>query len=857
MHVAEELEMETDNCEPVQPKMEPEMETENCACCEPAQPKKEPEMEAEKENAELAKCARPGCPFRVHSTQGHAFCCNGCKTYGRHGPYCEQVNLENEKEAEKDATEEPGATIAEMIRLELENVLRLNGVCEGFARKVGARVEQGLRNGLPDDERALKFLNKFEVGRFPAVAAALAPEARRMDKELGDMLEKFGSDDISLDKSQQDLFMKILEKCRNLIEAVVWQQKAAGVQQLVGLVGTALKKYKETSAPWHELHPNVTCDGCGKHPIIGPRFKCNVRADFDLCGQCHKALDASDGHSFRQVGPPGAEHGNPMQVQIAGYLHGKTESVTHEARAKFGHCAVFDLAANAPRRPFSPPFRGACGAPVHSHITCDGCEQSPIIGERFKCRDMHDFDLCNMCYAKWQSEPSYLEQVPTDARFDEIDVTGRVKTHAAEREEEEEESDSEEVVKGEKECTAGAGRGAKAGKKRVRLLKKADKLRVKRLRIEQKRDFALAQAKQFENELSACDVEMKNLETKLAEISKEDEPKENAAEAIVPEDTKKEAMVPEEAKQEDPTPAPADAAMNAEPNLILIEDEDGNACVIPEELLADALSQCALNVAATEVATEAEKDEQMPEKESNASADSWEKVSEKQDDVEGVELIKCARPGCCFRKHSAMDHGFCCNKCKNDGGHGGRCERIVVSSPESTTLPTPEESDVETSEWEKAEDQFPCTADEVKASVLASQLSAGQGALEDFWEEPGHHKSEEFGSLMEQYRIQEVYNLGTPKLGDNVDRKQLQALILLANEGKEDWPTGTCLRCVAGHDLGVQSVELECNAGEVAEVVLHFDVNRGQSGPSYWAMVAPNGQPFGVLLTLTLPEDAH
>jgi len=50
---------------------------------------------------------------------------------------------------------------------------------------------------------------------------------------------------------------------------------------------------------------------------------------------------------------------------------------------------------------------------------------------------------------------------------------------------------------------------------------------------------------------------------------------------------------------------------------------------------------------------------------------------------------------------------------------------------------------------------------------------------------------------------------------------------------------------------------LECKAGEVAEVELHFDINRGVSGPSYWAMVAPTGQPFGVLLTLNLPGDAH
>jgi len=68
---------------------------------------------------------------------------------------------------------------------------------------------------------------------------------------------------------------------------------------------------------------------------------------------------------------------------------------------------------------------------VHTNITCDGCDQGPIIGERFKCRDMHDYDLCGTCYAKWQSLPASNPEIPTDARFDEIDVSGRPKTNGA------------------------------------------------------------------------------------------------------------------------------------------------------------------------------------------------------------------------------------------------------------------------------------------------------------------------------------------------------------------------------------------------------------------------------------------
>lgn len=34
------------------------------------------------------------------------------------------------------------------------------------------------------------------------------------------------------------------------------------------------------------IHDNVTCDECGMSPIIGVRFKCSTREDFDLCANC-------------------------------------------------------------------------------------------------------------------------------------------------------------------------------------------------------------------------------------------------------------------------------------------------------------------------------------------------------------------------------------------------------------------------------------------------------------------------------------------------------------------------------------------------------------------------------------------
>lgn len=37
---------------------------------------------------------------------------------------------------------------------------------------------------------------------------------------------------------------------------------------------------------------------------------------------------------------------------------------------------------------------------VHSFITCDGCNASPLKGTRFKCKACPDYDLCQQCFAK-------------------------------------------------------------------------------------------------------------------------------------------------------------------------------------------------------------------------------------------------------------------------------------------------------------------------------------------------------------------------------------------------------------------------------------------------------------------------
>jgi len=52
------------------------------------------------------------------------------------------------------------------------------------------------------------------------------------------------------------------------------------------------------------VHHGVTCDGCDMNPILGPRYKCLVRDDYDLCGRC-EASGLNMGNNMMKITTPG------------------------------------------------------------------------------------------------------------------------------------------------------------------------------------------------------------------------------------------------------------------------------------------------------------------------------------------------------------------------------------------------------------------------------------------------------------------------------------------------------------------------------------------------------------------------
>jgi len=67
-------------------------------------------------------------------------------------------------------------------------------------------------------------------------------------------------------------------------------------------------------------HGGVSCDGCGMHPLKGPRFTCKECADYDLCAECFLKKDSLHGGDL-------ADHSFGCQVfgwqtPFTGFLHG-------------------------------------------------------------------------------------------------------------------------------------------------------------------------------------------------------------------------------------------------------------------------------------------------------------------------------------------------------------------------------------------------------------------------------------------------------------------------------------------------------------------------------------------------------
>jgi len=95
--------------------------------------------------------------------------------------------------------------------------------------------------------------------------------------------------------------------------------------------------------PERVRHRGITCDVCDMSPIVGPRYKCTVRSDYDLCQKCHCETDPK----FAMI-----KIRQPIRVSNEGPFLGLREFARECRRYQTGgnrHC-------NGNWRNFVPPF---------------------------------------------------------------------------------------------------------------------------------------------------------------------------------------------------------------------------------------------------------------------------------------------------------------------------------------------------------------------------------------------------------------------------------------------------------------------------------------------------------------------
>ncbi|KAG8917047.1 hypothetical protein FRC02_003391 [Tulasnella sp. 418] len=148
------------------------------------------------------------------------------------------------------------------------------------------------------------------------------------------------------------------------------------------------------------IHHGVRCDHCTK-TVEGIRYKCNVCPDFDLCQNCvdneegravHVALQ-DDQHTFRSIPtPPGLRSARAPPSNIAP----PTPSLASES-------------APTPALP-------------RHNAYCDVCNKT-IYGNRHKCLDCPDYDMCDKC----MTEKRHTHHL--NHQFVEIKEPGRIVIH--------------------------------------------------------------------------------------------------------------------------------------------------------------------------------------------------------------------------------------------------------------------------------------------------------------------------------------------------------------------------------------------------------------------------------------------
>jgi len=251
----------------------------------------------------------------------------------------------------------------------------------------------------------------------------------------------------------------------------------------------------------NQIHHGITCDGCEMSPIVGARFKCTVRPDYDLCENCEPNSDPA--YPMIKIRQPATEPQNFAGLfeflQKVGHAprrcggRGRGRCGRRRGRRggrRHGPCWMKKDPSRMP--PFVPPFmrhmmemhcqqnsEAQEGCPhglnefqtPHNGFTCDKCDSKQELGTTmWGCR-LCNYDLCAACHQAKPSEEK-LEEVEQAQSPMNADIQALKEEAMRCRKE----------LKGMKQATKEKQRELKAKKHQIKEAKKQSKIAKKNLK---------------------------------------------------------------------------------------------------------------------------------------------------------------------------------------------------------------------------------------------------------------------------------------------------------------------------------------------------------------------------------------
>jgi len=122
--------------------------------------------------------------------------------------------------------------------------------------------------------------------------------------------------------------------------------------RLYGNLGNNSEMSPRTSHRW------IQCDGCGVQPIIGPRYKSNVKEDYDLCDTCFRRMGSEV--EYTRIDKPILPHKSSRDPNLCRKIHSRAsmKSKREKLESRFIlDVTVLDGTLMSPSSPFTKIWR--------------------------------------------------------------------------------------------------------------------------------------------------------------------------------------------------------------------------------------------------------------------------------------------------------------------------------------------------------------------------------------------------------------------------------------------------------------------------------------------------------------------